>query len=449
MHDYDGTVRGVDNSDAAPAQVLHALDPYAPPAAPRGAGARPMKHVWILNHYAEEPGSPGVTRHFSLARHLPAAGWRATIIAASTSHGSGEQRLAEGETRRRDTIQGVPFVWLRARAYAGNGADRVLNMLDYTRAALRRDALRDLAPPDAIIGSSVHPFAAWAGRALARRYRVPFLFEVRDLWPQTLIDLGRISARHPAVLGLRWLERSLYESAERTIVLLPAASDYIVPLGIPRERIVWIPNGVDLDPFPPPPEPPASDTFTLMYLGSHGIANGLDNILSAMRIVQADPAGRRIAVRLIGHGAEKPRLIEMAKRMDLANVRFEAPVTKAEIPALVAEADAFLICVRNKPNLYRFGISMNKIYDYLAAARPTIISTNAANNPIAEANAGLTVPPESPEALARAILELAAMPHAERVEMGRAGRLHAESHYSMKKLAERLAATLDGCLVTA
>src|SRR5690606_28647392 len=126
-------------------------------------------------------------------------GWKATIIAASTDHSnSGRQRLGEDETRRLQTFGDVQFWWLRAREYSGNGLYRVLNMMDFTRAALRGDMLADIEPPDAVIGSSVHPLAAWVGRRLARRYGVPFVFEVRDLWPQTLIDIGQLSPCHPA-----------------------------------------------------------------------------------------------------------------------------------------------------------------------------------------------------------------------------------------------------------
>ncbi|MBL8847985.1 MAG: glycosyltransferase family 4 protein [Hyphomicrobium zavarzinii] len=404
-----------------------------------------MKHVWILNHYALEPGGAGGTRHFSLAKHLPAHGWKATILAASTEHGTGRQRLADGEAKKIERIGEVSFLWLRTGGYSGNGADRIRNMLDYTRAVLARENLAGLAPPDAIIGSSVHPLAAWAGRKLARRYGVPFIFEVRDLWPQTLIDMGRISSTHPAAFALRWLERSLYRSAKRIIVLLPKAGDYIEPLGIPSERIVWIPNGVDLDQFPSPVPPTASQSFTLMYLGAHGGANGLDNLLAAMRIVQADPRGRNVALRLIGHGPLKPSLMAMAKDLALGNVIFEDPVAKSEIPARAAQADAFVICVRDLPLLYRFGVSMNKIFDYMAAGRPTIISIDAANNPIAEAGAGFTVPPENPEALAAAILEMASLAPERRAEMGQRARDHLEANYDMSLLAKRLASALDEC----
>lgn len=405
-----------------------------------------MKHVWIVNHYALGPGDPGGTRHFSLARHLPANGWKASVVAASTEHPAGRQRLGAGEGSRLETFDGVPFLWLRAREYSGNGRRRVLNMLDYTRAVLRPGALSGLEPPDAIIGSSVHPLAAWAGRRLARRHGVPFLFEVRDLWPQTLIDMGRLSARHPAAVALRTLEKSLYRSAERTIVVMPGAGAYIEPFGVPRDRIVWIPNGTDLGRFPASSARDPSETFTLMYFGAHGEANALETVIAAMRLVEDDPAGSHIILRMIGQGPEKPSLMAMARRLGLRNVRFEDPVDKSAVPALAAEADAFVISVRNMPGLYRFGISMNKIFDYMAAARPTIIAADASNNPIAEAGAGLTVPPEDPQALAAAILDMAALPPGRRAAMGAAGRRHLEANYGIDRLAARLASTLDASL---
>jgi glycosyltransferase involved in cell wall biosynthesis len=405
-----------------------------------------MKHVWILNHYAQEPGGPGGTRHFSLARHLPACGWKASIIAASTDHGSGRQRVGADERWKLVHHEGVPFLWLRTSDYSGNGARRVRNMLDYTRAALRRDNLSGLEPPDAIIGSSVHPLAAWAGRWLARRHNVPFLFEVRDLWPQTLIDMGRMNHRHPAAVALRALEKSLYRSAARIIVLLPGAADYIEPLGIDTGRIVWIPNGVDVERFPASPVADGGSQFTLMYFGAHGEANGLDNLLDAMKLVAESPKGRAIRLRLIGEGPLKAALIDKARRLSLTNVSFEEPVAKAAIPILAGQADAFVMCVRKLPGLYRYGFSMNKLFDYLAASRPTVICVEAPYNPIAEAGAGLTVSPDDPAALASAVIDLSRMPQERRIEMGMAGRAYLETNHDMKLLAKRLARELDECV---
>lgn len=404
-----------------------------------------MKHVWILNHYAQEPSGAGGTRHFSLARYLPESGWTASIVAASTDHATGRQRLSETEATRLESYDGVPFLWLRSGSYSGNGTDRIRNMLGYTRALLKAENVAPLSRPDAIIGSSVHPFAAWAGRRLAKRYGVPFLFEVRDLWPQTLIDMGRLSARHPFAIALRWLEKSLYRSARRIIVLLPKANEYIEPLGIASEKIVWIPNGVDLDQFPQLPSAARPDRFTLMYFGAHGSANGLDNLLDAMRIVEQRPAAKPIVLRLIGQGPLKATLQARAKELGLQNVSFEDPVPKSAIPTLAAQADAFVFNLIDAP-VFRYGISSNKLFDFMAAGKPVIFCCGSSNNPVAEAGAGVTVQPEDPAALAEAIFRIAETPGDIRAGMGRAGRSHLESHYSMQNGAARLAAVLDECV---
>ena len=401
------------------------------------------RNVWILNHYAQEPGGPGITRHFSLAQNLVRHGWQASIIAASTVHGAtGTDRLTNGARVRLDVIQGTPFLWLKTSPYEGNGAARIVNMLSYTWRALERSSLDGLAPPDAVIGSSVHPLAAWAGARLARRHRVPFLFEVRDLWPQTLVDMGRLKPNSLTTHALRRLEADLCREARRIVVLLPNAGDYIESLGIPRDKVVWIPNGVDLDQYPATPPRDPSGSLTLMYFGAHGGANGLANVLAAMRIVEDRAGGRDIRLRLIGDGPLKPALMAEARELGLATVRFEDPVAKAAIPALAAEADAFVFNLRDVA-VFKYGISSNKLFDYMAAARPIIMAAASSNNPVADAGAGLTVPPENPQALAEAILAMAELPHAERRRMGEAARAHVAAHYNHEVLAGRLAAALN------
>jgi glycosyltransferase involved in cell wall biosynthesis len=409
-----------------------------------------MKHVWILNHYAKHPDKAGGARHYQLARHLPACGWQATLIASSVDHPSGEQRLEEGEKVRLETCGGVDFLWLRTSSYRGNGGGRIKSMLEYAWQATQPLRLAGVAPPDLIIGSSVHPLAALAGWRLARRYRVPFVFEVRDLWPQTLIDMGRLKDGSLMARAMRALETFLYRRASRVLTLLPRAADYIAPLGVPHERIEWLSNGVDLaefpDPRPPAPRPPEMP-LTLMYFGSHGEANGLADLIEAMAIVKQQRRGEGIPVqlRLIGDGPAKRDLIQQASRHGLDGrwVRFEPPVAKRDIPALAREADAFVITVRDLPRLYRFGISMNKLFDYMAAARPVIIASAAINDPVAEADAGITVPPEDPQTLAEAIRRLADFPAEKRARMGAAGRAHMEAVYDYRILAKRLAGIMN------
>lgn len=407
-----------------------------------------MKHVWILNHYAVDPSEAGGTRHFHLARRLTECGWTASIIAASTDL-TGRQRFAPGERTRYEKRCGVPFLWLRTPGYRSNGIDRMLNMLAYLFRALSPAELLLLAKPDLIIGSTVHPFAGLAGALLARRHGVPFVFEVRDLWPRTLIDLGRLRENSPVAVAMRCLERCLYRRAARVVTLLPRAVDYIERMGGIPGRVIWIPNGVEVDDFGPPAPLPSrtGSTPVLMYLGAHGQANGLEVLLEAIARIRAGGSAQ-VMLRLLGSGPAKQSLMALAERLSLDSswVSFEEPVPKARIPDVAAQADAFVICVRDLPALYRYGISMNKLYDYLAAGRPIVIASAAVNNPVAEAGAGITVPPEDPEALAQAIVKLFGLTIEARQEMGRRARAYVEEHNSYRHLARCLASQLDACL---
>jgi len=404
-----------------------------------------MKQVWILNHYAQEPGGAGGTRHFHLAKYLELYGWQATVIAASVELNSGRQRLQPVEKQRCERIGGVAFLWVRTPTYQGNGGGRMRNMLAYMWQAISKKTTRNLPEPDVVVGSSVHPFAAVAGVLLARRFKVPFVFEVRDLWPQTLVDMGRLREGSFMTWALRKLELWLYRRAASIVVLLPRAWEYIAPLGIPKERIVWIPNGVDLSLFPPSELPirAASEPFTLMYFGAHGQANGLDDVLKAMRLVQDSQPNFPIHLRMIGDGPLKPALMAQAHELALKNISFESSVSKKEIPALAAQADAFVIAVLDLPNLYRYGISMNKLFDYLAAARPILIASDAVNNPVEDAQAGWTVRAGRHDQLAEAIMKMAASPLSERRRMGRNGRKFVEQNHEFRQLSSRLATVLD------
>ncbi len=402
-----------------------------------------MKQLWILNHYAQEPGRAGGTRHFSLAKHLRTLGWQATLFAASVELNTGRQRLARHEKKRIETIEGVLFLWVKTPPYKGNGGGRILNMLVYSLRVWLPKTTRELPPPDVVIGSSVHPFAAVTAALLAKRHRVPFVFEVRDLWPQTLVDLGRLKDASVMTLVLRWLELWLYRRADKIVVLLPKAVDYIQPLGIAADKVVWIPNGVELDGYAKPPASTQRDVFTLMYFGAHGQANGLDCVLKAMALLSKMPDMQHVRLRLIGDGPLKPILMAQATQLNLSNVQFEDPVPKVQIPKLASSADAFVICVKNLPQLYKYGISMNKLFDYLAASRPIIIASAAANNPVQDAGAGFTVMPESSNELAEAIKKLVNLSQEQRTAMGEAGRVYAEENHSFSALASKFALVFE------
>lgn len=400
-------------------------------------------NIWIFNHYAHPPDLPGGTRHYDLGRELVRRGHRVVIFATSFHHYlHRETRLHPEEKWKIEDVDGVKFVWLRTPHYWRNDWRRVRNMVIFAVRAWRlgRKLLRlapDVGKPDVVIGSSPHLLTPLAAYWVAKHYRAGFVMEVRDLWPQTIIDMGELSARHPITKALQMLERFLYHRAEKIITLLPRAHEYIADCGIARKKVVWIPNGVDLSRFARAAMPEIShEGFRVMYLGAHGQANALDMLIHAAKVVQ-DKGIHEIRFILIGDGPEKPNLIELAEKLELKNVEFHAPLQKAEVPKTLHEADATVFVLNDLP-LYKYGISLNKLFDYLAAKKPLILAGNPINNPVEEAQCGLTVPPRDPEALAEAVIKLYKMPKEERDAMGRRGREYVEQYHAIPVLAEKL-----------
>jgi len=398
--------------------------------------------IWFINHYAIPPSQPGGTRHYTLARELIGQGHEVTIFASSVNYLSRQEtQLRSGEVWKKAVCAGVPFVWLRTPPYSKSKIARMWNMIHFSGRVWLGTGTQQLEKPDVILGSTPHLFAALAAERLARRHGVPFVLEVRDLWPQTLIDLGKMSPRHPLVLLMGWIERFLYRRAERIISVLPGAVEHIVQKGAASGKVVWIPNGVDLDNVPAPVPPAEDGTFTLMYVGAHGLANGLDNILDTATILEQDGRQDRLRFRLVGDGPEKPRLQARVETEGLHTVCFQQPVPKEQIYSILQNADAFIMLLKDAP-VFRWGISSNKLFDYLALARPIVFSVNAPSNPVAEARAGFSVPAEDAPAMAEAIRQLMAMPPTARWEMGLRGRRYVAEHHAMARLSARLDSVL-------
>lgn len=399
-------------------------------------------NIWLVNHYAITPSQAGGTRHYNLARRLVERGHRVTVIASSFDHvRQQELHLEPGEVSRVETVDGVQFLWLRTPPYRGNSVGRLWNTMVFARRVLSVRPEKVGYAPNVVLGSSPHLFAAWAAERLARRYRASFVLEVRDLWPQSLVDLGSFSPGHPFIRLLASLEKRLYRRARRIVTLLPGAAEHIAQKGGNPAKIAWIPNGIDLDRLPPPEPPAAKETFELMYAGTHGLANGLQVVLEAAERLQ----NHSVRFRLVGDGPDKPRLVEMAAKMNLNNVVFEPPVPKNQVYTLLQEADAFLMVLRDSP-VFRWGVSPNKLFDYMAAARPVIFSVNTPLNPVAEAGAGITVPAEDADSLAAAIVEISSLSAEERWRMGLRGRRYVEENHNLSRLADKLEAVLRDAL---
>jgi glycosyltransferase involved in cell wall biosynthesis len=294
--------------------------------------------------------------------------------------------------------------------------------------------------PDVIIGVTVHPLAPLAAYAVARLKRSRFCCEVTDLWPETLIQFGDLSPRSPVAWGLRAVERFTFRRAEKIFVLWKYADRYLSRLGIPAQKIVWLPHGVPAMRFRDVPRRNGASPagFTIMYTGGLLRANALDVVLEAARELQ--PAGT-VRFIFVGDGTDRGRLMEKAQAWKLANVEFRAAVPKRQLPTTMAEADAFVLSLQDL-SLYDYGISLNKLCDYLAAGRPILFAGRSTYDPVQEARAGFTVPPGDAPALADAVRRLMALSPDERTAMGDNGRRYLQRYHDIGVLADRLERSL-------
>jgi glycosyltransferase involved in cell wall biosynthesis len=408
--------------------------------------------VWIVNHYADAPDRPNGTRHFDLARHLVRRGHRLTVFAAGFSHVTGrEERLARWQLFRTQRFDGVRFVWLRTTPYRGNTWRRQVNMLSFV-AALLVVSTRE-ARPDVVIGSTVHPFAALGAWFVAWTRRALFLFEVRDLWPQTLVDLGALREGSPRERLLRGIEAFLVRRAAAVITLLPGMRDYLRHRGLPANHVHYIPNGVDLVAFEAAaaashPEAAgilggiarmhAEGRFVLGYVGSFGRVNRVDVILEAVREAERRDPGR-VGLIVVGDGPERAEIEALA---DPASTVVLPPVPKRAVPAVLRAADAAVVHA-TATQVYRYGISFNKLFEAMAASQPVLFACSSDYDPVATAGAGRTLPPDDPAAMAGEILALAGLDPEVRSGMGRAGRAFVEREHDVARLAQTLAELVE------
>jgi len=400
--------------------------------------------IWLVNQYAAPPSRGGITRHHTLAHELMRRGHDVTLIASSFDHVTRtETSPAMTGTHHDEITDGVPFIWVRTPGYAGNTHARVRNMLAFAWRVWQLKSRARTAAPDVILGSSPHLLAALAAERLARSFGVPFVLEIRDLWPQSLVDLGALSERHPTVMGLRVIERYLYRHAARIVTVLPGVPEYLVARGVPGEKVTWIPNGVNFELAPEPTPPSGHAPLTVLYAGAHGMANHLDTAIDAARVLQLD-GGHAVRFRFVGDGPEKARLQDDARRSGLQNVEFADPVPKTLIYDVLSGADALLVMLKDSP-VFQWGVSPNKLYDYMAAGRPVIFCVRTPTNPVSENDAGFCVPPGDPAALADAVRRLSDMSNEERWSMGRRGRNYVQERHDLRKLS----GTLEGVLIEA
>lgn len=386
------------------------------------------------------------TRSYELARRLVDRGHRVTIVSRDTRMlEAGRESRPRGRLIAREQVDGIDVLFLNV-PYANRYRTpvRLASFTAFTIAAGVAGALE--RKPDVVFASSTPLTIGIAGLATARLKRVPFVFEIRDLWPAVPVELGALRST-PAVRSAEWLERRLYDGAKKIVVLSEGAQQDLERRGIPAEKLSLIPNAADLDVFRPGvvdegfrAKHGLEGKFVALYAGAMGRANGLDQLVDAAQALRRR-GDERVAIVALGDGGERPRLEERARESGLDNLRFLPPVPKEELAGIVGAADVTLTIFAPYPVLETN--SPNKFFDSLAAGKPAVVNLDGWVRRLVEENdAGAWVAAGNPEALAWALSALAGDP--ERVErMGQNARALAEREFSRDLMAERLERTLE------
>ncbi len=406
-------------------------------------------NILLINHYAGSIQHGMEYRPFYLAREWVRNGHDVTILAASFSHVRSTNPAINGNFQEGD-VGGVRFIWVKTPTYNGNGNKRALNIIVFVTQIMLHQKYFTQSSPQIVIASSTHPLDIYPAAIIARKCKAKLVFEVHDLWPLTLIEIGKMSPKHPFVWLLQWAEDYAYRNADRVVSILPKADTYMVEHGMRPEKFVYIPNGIDRSEWDGqnnslPIEideviqaQKKDGKFIIGYAGSHGIANNLDLLLEAAKLLRDTP----VIIFLVGNGPQKARLVSRVANEDLNNVKFLERVNKNVIPSLLLSMDILYIGLKNEP-LFRFGISPNKLFEYMMAGKPIINTIKAGNDPVSECQCGITISSEKPEEIAEATLKLIGLTEEERHQMGERGKKYVIANHDYQVLADKFIKSVE------
>lgn len=373
-------------------------------------------------------------RPYYLAREWGRMGHCAAVVAGGFSHLRRENPCALRALNRL-TEDGVEFCVIKTPQYHANDWRRAVNVLSFT-SNLRRygPELARRYRPDAVIVSSTHPFDFSAAKKIARRCNAALIFELHDIWPLSLIELHGYSGRHPMMRLIEAAEKQALEQSDAVVSLLSSAARYCIENGITPKKLEYIPNAAAND---PPADPPPGHRaalcglrrkygFAVVYAGGFSAANAVDLLPDlARRMPQTGFAA-------IGEGP----LRETIARTAPENLVLLDAVDRRVLPPLLSEADALWLATRNL-SVYRYGVAMNKLYDYMLCGRPVVFATACKDNPISRAQCGITVDPQEMIQTEAALEQLRAMTPSQRAEMGARGAQAVRLEYNYRQTAEK------------
>ncbi len=409
-------------------------------------------NIILINHYAGSNRHGMEYRPYFMAKRWVQAGHQVTIVAASFSHLRSLNPDMEGKPTREEMIDGVRYFWIRCPEYKGNGMGRIRNMLTFLAGLYRYQAqITAQGKPDAVIASSTYPLDIYPARHIAKKNGAKLIYEVHDLWPLSPMELGGMSPHHPYIMLMQAAENYCYKYSDAVVSILPCAKEHMVEHGMAPEKFVCIPNGIVKEDWEAPIDPektPYHDLlsqfhregyFLIGYTGAHGIANALDSFIEAGGMLK----DKKIKLILVGQGPERDRLMQKVVDLGLKNtVELLSAVKRSDVPALLSQMDALYVGLQRQP-LFRFGVSPNKLMDYMMASKPVIFAIEAGNDMVKDAGCGISVPPEDSTAIAKAAMELSSTDPEKLVEMGKRGHEYILKNHEYQILSDRFLEVLS------
>ncbi len=397
-----------------------------------------MRILYVSQYFPPEMGAPSA-RVFELSRRWVKKGDQVTVLTGFPNHPTG---IIPAEYRGyrflEEKKEGIRVVRTYIFAAPNKGFfKRVLSYVSFMCSAIVQGT-RKVGKQDLLIATSPQFFVGIAGLVISRLKGVPFVFEVRDLWPESIVQLGQLKNR-TIIRFLEWIEMTLYRKAAHIVGVADSTVDILTKRGVPKEKITIIKNGVDLDLFKSRDDQESlkekhgfKDRFIVSYIGTHGLSHALDKVLDTAQQLKDE---KEILFLLVGEGAEKENLKRKAKRLALKNVVFLDQIDKKQLPEYYALSDVILVTLRDLP-LFR-SVIPSKIFEIMAMARPILISVDGESRKLVEqAQAGIFCQPENPQEMKDKILYLKAQPELRR-ELGRNGRHFVEEQFDRNKLADR------------
>lgn len=404
-------------------------------------------NIWLINHYAVPPMYYPLARQTNFAKYLMRMGHEVKIFAASTVHNSNKNLIEDNTPYREETVDGVSYVYIKCLDYQDNGLKRIYNMCQF--AWKLPGVCRHFSKPDAIVATSMPPTSCAMGIHLARKYGCKGVAEIADLWPESIIAYDIAGPHNPAVIALRWLEKWIYQKADAVVFTMEGGYDYIREQhwekAVPESKVFAINNGADLEVFRENAqryqienedlEDP--DTFKVVYTGSIRKVNNLGLLLDAAQKV----TNPKIRFLIWGGGDELESLRKRVEEEKITNVKFQGKVEKKYVPSIVCKAD--LNIAHNNPTpLFRFGISFNKLFDYLAAGKPVLSDFPCKYNPAVQYGAGMEVAEPTAENIARAIENCAQLSPEEYAQYVEKAKI-AANDYDFANLTKKLLAVIE------